>query len=65
MMIIVPLVTIMILQQKILPEGKDVKRSKSIALSRRANNLSEKTKRIEQSLPENTLCFKLVKHTTT
>ena len=55
MTITAPLVTIMILQQNMLPEGKHVKRSKSEALSRRANNLAEKTKQIEQSLPEKTL----------
>ena len=55
MKITAPLVTIMILQENMLPEGKDVKRSKSEALSSRANNLAEKTKRIEQSLPDNTL----------
>ena len=55
MKITAPLVTIMILQQNMLPEGKDVKGSKSEAFSSRANNLAEKTKRIEQSLPDNTL----------
>ena len=38
-----------------LPEGKDVKRSKSESLPRRENNLAEKTKRIEQSIPEKSL----------
>ena len=54
MTIAAPLVTIMILQQNMLPDGKDVKRSNE-AVSTRANNLAEKTKRIEQSLPEKTL----------